>query len=152
VNSFIEQPCFHVQREARSDTIASKKTGFSVTANYRINEIDAKVNGTTVTKYALGYSTGDDGQRSLMSTITETGYDDGGTATTLPATSFGYTVASTKWGVNTGGGINYNNPESGSGIAVVDVNGDGLLDEIHGMPGDKSVYLANASLRMSLTT
>src|SRR5437867_2334908 len=65
-------------REVRSDMATSSQFGFiaPVAVNSRINEIDAKVNGTLVHKYALAYATGANGATSLLSSITETGYDE----------------------------------------------------------------------------
>src|ERR1051325_1883857 len=40
-------------RQSRTDAAISSTSGFLVASNYRINEIDAKVNGIWATKYAL---------------------------------------------------------------------------------------------------
>ena len=84
-------------RTSRSDVRSSAQTGFVVTSNYLINEIDMKVSGDWVRKYTLSYTTGDNGARSLLGSITEAGKDGQGVVTTLPATSFSYQHANPGW-------------------------------------------------------
>lgn len=63
------------ERQSRSDDMTLYSTGFGVTTKYRINKIQTKV-GTQVThEYALLYSNGTNGVRSLLASVTETGYD-----------------------------------------------------------------------------
>jgi hypothetical protein len=120
-------------REARSDTMKSSKAGFPVTSNYRINEIQVKVNGVWVHKYQLGYSNGANGMRSLLTTITESGQDESSNITILPATTFTYQtdLGNKSWTQDN----SWNEPEaivsgarSDLGTRLVDVNGDGLID------------------------
>ena len=126
-------------RENRTDTATSYDVGFRAVTNSRTTEIDVKVNGTLVRKYALGYGTAANGLTSLLSSITETGYDEASNAVALPATMFtyksdtpGFTTDST-----------YNLP-----VAIVDngtqkprrfidFSGDGLTDILRGnyVPG-----------------
>ena len=47
------------QRTASADDATSSAMGFPVSSNYRISEIDVKVNGSWVRKYVLGYGVGD---------------------------------------------------------------------------------------------
>ena len=63
----------------------------------RISEIDASFNGQIVRKYLLGYGTGNNGFRSLLTSLQEQGYDDNQTLTSLPATTFTYTSATTSF-------------------------------------------------------
>ncbi len=120
-------------RAARSDTATSSaQAGFPVSTNYRINEIDATVSGNLVRKYALAYSTGDNGHRSVLASITKSGVDSSGNSLTLPATTFTYqtsagtkgwtAMATTTWAMPT--------YMSDNGPVVVDVNGDGLPDVV----------------------
>lgn len=115
-------------RETRSDQLSSSKTGFIVTTNYRIKEIQAKINGSWSKKYTINYSTGDNGITSLLSSVTETGKDEAGTTATLPPTTFEYQLSgTTHWEVDN----TWNAPiwiNEGTGGMVGDINGDGLDD------------------------
>ncbi|MDB5255022.1 MAG: hypothetical protein JWL92_398 [Candidatus Nomurabacteria bacterium] len=66
-------------------------TGFNIITQYTTTSITAKISGTTRHVYALVYGTGDNGNKSLLSTITETGYDTSGGSVTFPATQLHYT-------------------------------------------------------------
>ncbi|MCP1846752.1 MULTISPECIES: glycine-rich domain-containing protein [unclassified Bradyrhizobium] len=79
---------------SRPDTRVSYAPTFKVTTNYRISEIDALFNGTTVRKYLLGYGTGVNGKRSLLTTFQQQGYDENGVLTSLPAMTFSYASSS----------------------------------------------------------
>ena len=83
-------------REARSDDMENYTTGFKVDTDYRISEIQAKVNGIWVRKYELDYITGDNGQRSMLDDITESG-NDGSSTITLPVDNFDYASTSPGW-------------------------------------------------------
>ncbi|MFA5188562.1 MAG: FG-GAP-like repeat-containing protein [Patescibacteria group bacterium] len=120
-------------RESRNDDLASFKTGFEVTTSYRINEIQAKINGTWVKKYQLDYSSGDNGVRSMLNTITETGQDEQSNTITLPTNDFTYQTKTKSWTEDT----NYIIPETfvtnsfrDFGTRILDINGDGLPDII----------------------
>ena len=93
-----------------------------VTSNYLINEIDMKVSGDWVRKYTLSYTTGDNGARSLLGSITEAGKDGQGTVTTLPATSFSYQHANPGW---TATSTSWNTP-----ISIVDAVGQEQLMQV----------------------
>ncbi len=116
------------QRESRTDTATSSQTGFAVKTNSRINEIDAKVNGTLVHKYALAYTPG--ASTSLLSSITETGYDESSNPTTLPATMFTYKSNTPGWAGDATwlSPVQLINGSVDQGYQIVDVNGDGLPD------------------------
>ncbi|WP_179293933.1 LamG-like jellyroll fold domain-containing protein [Candidatus Methanoperedens nitratireducens] len=126
-------------KETVSNAAKSYKTGFAVTTSYRINEIRTKVNGNWVKKYVLGYKTTDKAQ-SFLGSITESGQDDGGNITILPAISFDYQkmmlvswdnnrtwTEDTSWQIPVDFYIRNdgNYPQS---IQIADVNGDGLQD------------------------
>ncbi|MFA6339166.1 MAG: toxin TcdB middle/N-terminal domain-containing protein, partial [Candidatus Paceibacterota bacterium] len=112
-------------RESRPDVITSYKTAFLVKTNYRISEIQAKVNSTWVHKYELDYTTGNNGYRSLLSSITESGQDESGTNTlSLPPTTFEYTNTSVSF---TDCCTNLTRIANSS-FVTADTDGNGLLD------------------------
>jgi hypothetical protein len=53
----------------RPDTRVSFAAGFEASTTKRISEIDASANGSTVRKYLLGYGTGNNGYRSLLTSV-----------------------------------------------------------------------------------
>jgi len=135
-------------RESRSDIASSSLPGFQIVSKYRINEIDAKVSGTWVRKYALGYSAGDNQSRSLLSSITAQGQNDAGTVVTLPASTFTYQPSNPGWVATSSNWLsstyfaNYYNYAGDVGVRLADVNGDGLADVIQGLldqPGTSSL-------------
>ena len=81
----------------RPDARISFAPGFKETTNYRISEIDASFNGQVVRKYLLGYGAGNNGYRSLLTSLQEQGYDDNQTLTSLPATTFSYISATSSF-------------------------------------------------------
>jgi hypothetical protein len=102
----------------RSDPYVSYKPLFKVTTNYRISNIKASINGATVRQYALTYGTGDNGVRSLLTSLQETGWDsNGANAVTLPALTFSY-VNDSNWFAENGHGV-----KNGSYV-IADVNGN----------------------------
>lgn len=112
-------------KESRPDAVTSYASSFLIKTNYRINQIQAKVNGVWVRKYDLAYTTGSNGSRSLLSSVTETGQDESGTNTvSLPATTFEYGNDTVSFS-NSG---NMNQVDSAA-RALADVDGNGLLDE-----------------------
>jgi hypothetical protein len=119
-------------KQARNDVATSSIAQFNIVSSSRIYEIDEKVSGTLVKKYVLGYTTGDNGVRSLLSSVTETGYDDSSNAISLPATSFSYQRPVTTWTASTTW-----NPQlffifgaqgGDTGARIIDANADGLQD------------------------
>lgn len=137
-------------RQTRTDKAAMYGTGFSVTTNHRINEIQAKVSGVWKRKYVLGYTTGNNSTRSLLNTITESGQDDQSIATTLPTTTFTYSTATKDWTHTPAFNlINVFIRDSGAdaGLRMDDVNGDSLPDLVAGdntnSEGSRGVSLNN---------
>jgi hypothetical protein len=106
----------------RPDIRLSYASGFAATTTKRISEIDASVNGSIVRKYLLGYGVGDNGYRSLLTTIQQQGYDDNNNLVSLPATTFSYATTSTQ----------YYGPAIANIISqayvVGDTDGDGIND------------------------
>jgi len=135
--------------ENRNDKATSTVTGFSVASNYRVAEIQVKVDGSWVRKYKLDYTTGDNQIRSLLDVITETGRGEDGTTLTLPAIDFDYqpdhTTASSTWTLNSSYTIPYNfNTGDANGVWLIDVNKDSFPDIIRGAsPGN--TYINNTS-------
>jgi len=84
-------------RQGRPDEYTSYKTTFEVTTKYRIYEIQAKINGTWVRKYELGYTVGDNGYRSLVEFIKYSAKDKNSVVTTLPQTKFTYQKTTPGW-------------------------------------------------------
>ncbi len=126
-------------RELRTDAAYNYKTGFSAKTDYRINEIQAKINSQWERKYSISYTTGDNTSRSIISSIVESGKDEAGIITTLPATGFEYKTSGyndgwtedATWQIPTDF-VNYydksNDSDYSSPTRLADVNGDGLLD------------------------
>ena len=120
-------------RSSRSDAITQNKYGFGVTTNYKITDIQSKVSGTWRHKYVLAYTTGDNTQRSLLNTITESGQDESSNVTTLPAVAFTYQATGTgsefvtdsAWSTAVSASIN---TAANFGAIVADLNGDALPD------------------------
>jgi hypothetical protein len=108
---------------SRPDVAINFSPGFEVDTYYRISQITAAVNGSTVRQYNLSYTTGNNGDRSLLSSLQENGWNSSNTETTLPAMTFGYMSSSTSFVSVAGSGT-----VSGDPYIAVDVNGDGIND------------------------
>ncbi len=134
----------HFSREARNDEVVSYKRDFSVETTERINRIEARINGEWVRRYDLSYISGENGRRSLLQSVTESGRrEDNGQVTTLPATSFSYQEKSGDWRflVEFPRLIAWDQPQRfvdgvNSGYKPVDVNGDGVVDLIRALQGN----------------
>lgn len=130
-------------RSSRPDVIKSYKPAFLVTTNYRITEINTKVNSTLARKYVLAYGSGTNGLKSVLSSVTESGNDDLGITTTLPATAFSYQPKLPGWTYDSSWAV----PTAVSSInfsydKLADVNGDGFID-ILATRGDTKTYIGN---------
>jgi hypothetical protein len=120
-------------RTASTDNATSSLTGFGVSSNYRVSEIDAKANGSLVNKYILAYEGGDNGSTTLLSSITQTGHNSSGTAVSLPAATFSYQTQTAGWNSSSTWipSVLLSSGGEDSGVRIVDVNGDGLPDIIY---------------------
>lgn len=119
-------------RQARTDASQSYYAGFLVTTGYRINEIQARINGTWVRKYALAYTTGDNGHRSLLSGITASAQQENGSGqVTLPPVSFQYQAGTHTW-TQVSTATDWLSPFSTAVVAanpsLLDANGDAWPD------------------------
>ena len=131
-------------KESRDDAITNNRPGFSVTTFYRIYEIDIKVNGSLTHRYGLDYSD-NNGSRSLLFSITETGIDDLGNSVILPDTTFEYQEETPGWTFAwttpvypvSPFVIDYANDR------IVDVNGDGFLDMLSTRDDTTRTYINN---------
>ena len=124
-------------RQARTDMSLLYKTGFNVRSNYRINEIDTKINGSLAHKYVLTYGIGANGSVTILNSITETGYNESGAVVVVPATTFEYQGKTTGWTEGASWvmptyidsrGITTTLTPYNSMDKIVDINGDGLVD------------------------
>lgn len=139
-------------KELKDDIFTSAQTGFEVNTRYRINEIQAKISGSWVRKYELDYTVSDNGVKSMLESVTESGKAEDTTVTTLPATTFDYQYKTKSWIVDTNWDIPipfYNNGDKGA--RMIDINGDALVDviEAYKEPGSggstRRVYLNNGT-------
>ncbi|MFA5933696.1 MAG: FG-GAP-like repeat-containing protein [Candidatus Paceibacterota bacterium] len=136
-------------RQSRTDIAPINKTGFSVSTNYRVYEVDIKTSGILTHKYEISYTTGDNGVRSLVNSITESGINQAtGIITTLPPTSFSYQTSTAGWTQDTSltVPVTFVWPSGqDAAVRILDVNSDGLQDLVvsSGSSGVKSVYLNN---------
>ncbi len=124
-------------RGTRADNATSSASGFAVASNYRVNEIDVKINGDWVTKYALAYTTNGNEIRSLLSSIIQSGQDSQGNITTLPPTSFTYQSPNPGWTESTTWTpvMDFLDTHVYQPTHLADVNGDSLPDFLYGWPG-----------------
>ena len=104
----------------RPDTRISFAPGFKVTTGYRISEIDASFNSKLLRKYLLSYGAGINGNRSLLTSVQQQGYDDNNNLVSLPATSFTYASST--------GQFYTRNGVTSAAFQVADTNGNGIND------------------------
>ena len=124
------------QLEDRNDRSFSFQAGYRVAQNKRLSQIQVRVSGDPVRRYALGYTYSPSTGRSLLTGVTEFGADD---ISSLPPTTFDYQVKPTgfetgqTWGpvgtpnwTATDGSLTAQNTTSY--VDLIDVNSDGLAD------------------------
>ncbi len=112
-------------RQTRPDPIFSYKYGFLVETKDRINQITVAVSSSTVRSYALAYTSGNNGYRSMLSSVTETYVNPDGTSVAYAPWQFAYTnqtLSFTDQVEKEEGG--YRSPA----FVRTDLNGNGLLD------------------------
>ena len=116
-------------RETRPDVRSDYRSAFLVETLERISQITVKVNTAVARTYALAYAAGQDGTRSMLASITESGTDVNGSTVSLPPTSFTYaTQPSLANSSSSGWAAPFHVTALFSGVLVADVNGDGLPD------------------------
>ncbi len=78
----------------RTDQVVSYRPGFRVLTRYVIDEVQVYIDEFAITDpvriYDLEYTTSDNGKKSLLSNITETGTAENGERKSLPPTTFEY--------------------------------------------------------------
>lgn len=140
-------------RSYNPDIATSTATGFPVRTYYKIDEIQAKVDGNWVRKYDLSYGTGSQGVNLLLTSVAETGKDENGNTIALPANSFEYNSGyGIDWAEDT---THYSTPfeeftylNSSSlvvdrGQRVLDINGDGYSDFVFAQESATDKVLIN---------
>ncbi len=132
--------------EARDDDHISYATGFPVTTSSVISQIDVKEDGEIIRSYELDHSPGDNGSRSLLTSITESGTDANNTTITKPATEFTYSESARTWTEDESFTFPLAIGNAGSGslaVYVFDVNGDSLPDVVKATQSVKQVFINN---------
>jgi hypothetical protein len=141
--------------ESRDDDYESFNAGYSVSTEKRVSDIDVIVDAFTVRNYAFAYTAGDNSTRSLLSSVTETGYDETSGTVTKPVTEFSYRTADRSWTEDTGFSFPLpigNNGSSSLGVYVFDVNGDGLPDIVRSTTTYNEVYINNGDTTWTIDT
>src|SRR3989344_784759 len=110
-------------KSARPDAYVSYKAGFEVETAYRITEVKTSVNGQWVRKYTLSYTSGNNGNRSLLQSVQETGRDENAVELPLPAITFEYASSTSLFYEPSEDQTLYT-----SALVVGDRNGDALND------------------------
>ena len=120
----------HFAWEARPDERTAYAEGTRVTTAQRLASIEMRVDGVLHSRHELDYVLGAGG-KSLLSTIRVVGSDN---ATTLSPTRFRYSKGKQRFGdvqsYGDGLGMYISTSYHGAGKLLVDINGDGLVDEV----------------------
>ena len=130
------------------DIATSTATGFPVKTYYKISEISVKASGQLTRHYALSYTDGFKNINRLLSSITESGRDELGATTTLPAYTFTYNDGfDMVWSLDTQfatssmddfvatGYCAGDSVWKDLGTRAADINGDGYADQVRSAPG-----------------
>src|SRR5205807_2098460 len=81
----------------RPDTRVNYAAGFVSTTTKRISQITAAISGTNVRQYNLSYGAGNNGYRSLLTSLGQRGWDDNGIVTSTPTATFSYVNSSSQF-------------------------------------------------------
>ena len=138
--------------EDRLDIATSSVAGFPIVTKKRVKEILVRTNGVLTHRYQLAYALGNNGVRSILRSVQESGWAQGVGTTTLPATTLGYSTStegwtenSAPWGLPAPGlyfaGVN---GEDG-GLRVFDASGDVLPDILYKTSGTDYVHINTGS-------
>jgi hypothetical protein len=106
----------------RADVRVSYAPTFAATTTKVISEVDAGVSGTIARKYLLGYGAGNNGYRSMLTSVQQLGFDDNNTMAVMPTTTISY--LSSKFRFYAPGPKQISN----QAYVVADTNGDGIND------------------------
>ncbi len=113
-------------KESKNDVYSSYIKAFLVKTAYRVKTIQINTNSALSRKYDLGYIYSSASGRSLLSSITESGYKES-VMTTLPPVSFEYQLENPGWDSVTLGTLGSNNPNWGP-VHIQDFNADSYPD------------------------
>lgn len=120
----------------RSDSIISYRAGFRVVTSQRLSGIKVKYKGSLVRSYGLEYGSSQS-DRSLLSSVTASGYSEDGSVTSLPEISFSYQEQVSGWQESSSG---YSIPVAASfdsGCVIADINNDAYQDIVRGVYGEE---------------
>ena len=120
----------HFAWETRPDVRTSYAEGTRQTTALRLASVESRVGGTLHSRHELSYTLGAGG-KSLLKAISVVGSDN---ATTLPPTKFDYSGGKQHFGdvVSYGDGLGkyISTGDRGASKMLIDINGDGLTDEV----------------------
>ena len=120
----------HFAWEARPDARTSYAEGTRQTTALRLASVESRVDGALHSRHELSYALGTGG-KSLLKAISVVGSDN---ATTLPPTKFDYSGGKQRFGdvVSYGDGLGMyiSTGTNGASKMLIDINGDGLTDEV----------------------
>src|SRR3989339_655585 len=113
--------------DERADWTKWYDKGFEVKTEYLLSGIDIVIDGylsgSPVREYDLSYTVGDNGTRSMLDSIVESGTSIEGDNVVLPETSFGYSSDSIAYSYS---GVYAGFSEDSN---LIDINGDGYADQ-----------------------
>ena len=116
--------------EPRPDVRTSYSEGTRQTIAQRLASVESRINGALFSRHELSYTLGTGG-KSLLSSIRVVGSDN---ATSLAPTRFRYSKGKQRFGEVTsygdGLGMYIGTGTNGASKMLIDINGDGLTDEI----------------------
>ena len=118
----------HFAWEARPDVRTSYAEATRQTTALRLASVESRVDGALHSRHELSYALGAGG-KSLLKAIAIVGSDD---ATTLPPTKFDYSHGPQRFGdvISYGDGLGKYISMGGGAKMLIDINGDGVTDEV----------------------
>ena len=120
----------HFAWQPRPDVRTSYAEGTRVTTALRLQGVESRVDGVLYTRHELGYKLGAGG-KSLLASIRTVGSDD---TTALQPTRFRYSKGKQRFGdvisYGDGLGMYISTGSRGASKMLIDINGDGLTDEV----------------------
>jgi len=141
--------------EDRPDKAVNALPGFKISTDRRLSRIEIKMGGALIRRYNLTYSQSVDSGRSLLSSVQEFGSDG---VTALPTSTFMYSHnagqgGSIGWSSQAASGWNLpgtlafvDTTKKDTGVRLVDVNADGLIDVVRSKKNaGRQIYLNNGA-------